>query len=143
MSKLAQARIEIATVVKQIQTDWLAAKGTPLVVETDNGVVVDQASQFEPYLKLSVRNLRAEQLDLGVDPFTEQRGQILFSACARGGDGTADGLEMLDFVAPYFAMTDSTLVRCHTFQAVGGKDIKGWWYENAVVNYWYIWRKLG
>lgn len=129
--------------IAQMQADWEAQGNYPLVVETSNGDVVDHKIQQNPYLKVTVRNLRAEQKDLGVDPITEQSGQILISVCSRGGEGTVESLALLDFITPYFAMRDFDLVRCHTFQAVGGRDIEGWWYENGIVNYWYNWRKLG
>ncbi len=136
--KLVTARAEIMAVIAQIKTDWTDYS---LVVEVDNAIAVDQPTQINPYLKVSVKNIKGEQLDLGSDPNTEQRGQILVTACTRAGDGTAAGLKLLDFVGRYFAMNDFTTVRCHTFEAAGGREVKGWWYENAIINYWYIWRK--
>lgn len=138
MIDLAAARAEIGTVLAQIRTDWTAY---PLVIEVDNDVAVDQATQPNPYLKVSIKNVAGDQLDLGDDPNTQQRGQILVSACTRAGGGTADGLALLSFVSRYFANKDFATVRCHTFEAVGGKDVKGWWYENGIINYWFVWRK--
>ncbi len=138
MTNLVLARNEIGAVLKTAQAAWT---DYTLVVEADNSEEVDEAKQQDPYLMVTIKNLRGEQLDLGTDPFSQQDGQILLTACTRVGGGTADGLKLLDFFGKYFAMKDLTTVRCHTAQAVGGKRVKGWWYESMIIDYWYIWRK--
>lgn len=141
MPLLVKTHQEIMTVVTQIQADWSAAKGYDLVVEVDNDNAVDEATQQNPYLKVQIKDASADQMDLGVDPNTQQRGQILFSVCVRCGKGTLVAKEMLDMISKYFAMVDLETVRCHTFESVGHKEIKSWWYQNGIINYWYIWRK--
>lgn len=138
MTNLVAARAEIGAVLKAAQAAWTAYT---LVVEQDNSDEVNEATQTDPYLMVTIKNLGGDQLDLGTDPFSKQDGQILLTACTRAGEGTADGLALLDFMGRYFAMKDFTTVRCRTAEAVGGKRVKGWWYESMIIPYWYIWRK--
>lgn len=138
MTNLVAARAEIATVLATAKAAWT---DYPLVIEQDNSDEVNESTQQDPYLMVTIKNMKGDQLDLGTDPFSEQRGQILLTACTRAGGGTADGLKLLDFLGRYFAMKDFTTVRCHTAQAVGGSVIRGWWRESMIIDYWYIWRK--
>lgn len=137
MSGLAAAHAEIMTVVQQIVTDWTTYT---LLVETDNREAIDQGAQTNPYLKVSIVDLQAEQMDLGAQPFKVQYSQILLSVCVKSGAGTLAGKQLLDFIAPYFDLKDFTTVRCHEFEAVKAKKVAGWWEMPAVVNFWFYWR---
>ena len=134
----AQARAAINAVIAQIQAGWTAY---PLKVETDNRDLVDYAAQQKPFLQVEVVNLDGEQADLGTDAWTCQEGQILLSAVSRTGSGTADAAALLDFAIGFFhRKVLAGLVHCESAVAVRGKTFNEWWYEPAVVPFWYHWK---
>jgi hypothetical protein len=132
---LALTRLDVMTVVKQIQTDWTAY---PLLVETDNRVIIDQATQANPYLRVEIVPLVSDQMDLGAHPHVRQTGQILLYAVAKEGAGAALSEALLDFVTPYFDLKRFTTIQCHSVQAQKPIAKTGWWWNPAIVNYFYF-----
>jgi hypothetical protein len=132
---LTQLRQAVMTVVQQIVTDHTAY---PLVVETPNRDVVDQAAQVNPYLAIAVKPLTGEQAEIGIAPLSRMDGQIQISAVVKDGAGVADAEALLDFVLPYFHLQNLATVQCQAAHAVGGREVKGWWYESAIVPYYYF-----
>lgn len=134
MGALTDARAEIMAVVARIQADWTAY---PLVVEPDNRIVVDQATQTNPYLQVSIKMLSGEQLDMADRPKVEQRGQILLCVVVKENSGSAKAQALLDFLTPYFELQDFAQVRCHAFQAVSDSTVKGLTYYPGIINFWF------
>lgn len=132
---LSELRQTVRAVAQQIINDHTAY---PLVVETDNRDVVDQAFQVNPYLAISIKPLRGEQAEIGVAPLSKMEGQIQISAVVKDGSGTADAEDLLDFVLPYFHLQNLATVQCQAAFPTGGREVKGWWYESAIVPYYYF-----
>ena len=132
---LTQLRQTVMTVVQQIVTDHTSY---PLVVETSNRDVVDQATQTNPYLAISIKPLSGDQAEIGPSPYSQQLGQIQIAAVVKDGAGVADALALLDFVLPYFHLKVLSTVQCQAAYPVGGREVKGWWYESAIVPYFYF-----
>lgn len=133
-----QANRDIAAVIKQIIADHTLY---PLKVEQKNRSKIDQATQVKPYLKVEVKLLASDQIDLADKPRIEQWGQIWLSAVCKCGEGAEEAEALLDFVTPYFELNRIGIVQCKSVTAVTGKEIKGLWYEPAIVNFYYHRRK--
>lgn len=131
---LTEARAAIMAVVAQMQIDHTAY---PLVVETSNRDVVDQALQVKPYLKVTVAFMGGDQMDMADKPRIKQHGQVLLCAVAKGGSGEAEALELLDFITPYFDLARLGSIECHACTAVDAKEDKGWWHAPAIVDFYY------
>lgn len=129
-----QAATAITAVIAQIIADHTTY---PLVVEQQNMTVVDQALQTNPYLRVDIRMLAADQLDLADRPRAEQWGQIWLTATCKSGTGTAAVKSLLDFVIPYFDCKRLGIVQCKAVTGSGGKEVKGLWVEPAIVNFYY------
>lgn len=130
-----QLREAVMAVVGQIVADHT---GYPLVVETPNRDVVDQAAQVYPYLQVSVVTMLGEQAELGPNPMIRREGQILLAAVVKDGAGVADAEALMDFVLPYFSTAQLGIVQCHAAHPVQGKEFKGWWYQPAIVPFFYF-----
>jgi hypothetical protein len=125
----------VMAVVGQIVNDHTAY---PLLVEADNRDVVDQATQINPYLQVTIAPMHGEQAELGQNPNVKQSGQILLAAVVKSGAGTADAKALLDFVLPYFSMQQLGTIQCQAAYPVQGKSAKGWWYQPAIIPYFYF-----
>lgn len=135
MTTQIQASIDIITVVKQIIASHTLY---PLVVEQENKATVDQASQSNPYLKVEIRFMSADQVELSEQhQLVEQWGQLWLTAVCKPGAGTAGVKALLDFVTPYFDCKHFGIIRCRAVAAVAGKDVKGLWHAPAIVNFCY------
>jgi hypothetical protein len=125
----------IMTVVNQIVLDHAALY--PLVVEVNNKATVDQVDQTSPYLKVEIRLLGGDQLDLADHPKVEQWGQIWLTAICSEGDGTLKAKALLDFITPYFELKYLGGITCRAVTSATGKAVKGLWHEPAIVNFYY------
>lgn len=133
---LTQLRQTVMAVVNnQIVTDH---HDYPLVVETTNRDLVDQALQTNPYLQVVVATMGGEQAELGPNPTIKRTGQILLSAVVKDGAGVADAEALLDFVLPYFSTRQLGIVQCQAAYPVQGRLLHGWWYQPAIVPFYYF-----
>lgn len=135
MTTQTQASIDITAVIKQIIA---AHTAYPLAVEQQNMGTVDQATQVDPYLKVEIRFLGADQIELGEkNQLVQQWGQVWLTAICKPGAGTAQVKALLDFVTPYFDCKRVGVVQCRAVTAADGKEVKGLWREPAIVNFYY------
>lgn len=130
----AAARQAIRTVLDQIRADWAAY---PLVIETDNRKIVDQATQEKPYLQVEIDFMGGGQADLGARPTVRQDGQIEIHIVDKAGNGTAEIDALVDFIVPYFDMKNLGIVRTQAVERYRGKDVKGWWHEPLLINFYF------
>lgn len=135
MGSQTTARMNIMTAAAALQAAWT---DYPLLIEADNRDVVDQATQQDPYLQVSIQMIKGEQLDMADRPLVEQRGQILICAVAKAGSGSAGTAKLLDFCESYFDMKELGIVRCHAFEAQKARANLGWYYAPAIVNFWFV-----
>lgn len=131
----AQASRDIRAVVNQIRADFT---DYPLVVEINNRSEVDQATQQDPYLIVEIDYLPGGgQLDLAERPTVRQVGQLCLYAVVRKDAGEDAARALLEFVVPYFELQTRGAVRFHAAQAIRGREVKGWWYVPALLDFWY------
>lgn len=129
-----QVNAAVAAVLQQIIVDHTSY---PLVVEQANKDVVDQSTQVNPYLRVKVIMLTADQLDLADHPWVEKWGQIWLTAVCKPGEGTANVTALLDFVIPYFELKRIGGLNCQAVPSIGGKEASGLWCEPAIVNFYF------
>lgn len=132
---LTEVRQAVMTVIGQIVADH---RDYPLKVETTNRDPIDQATQMDPYLQVTVAPMGGEAAELGRNPMVKQSGQILLAAVVKDGAGEADALALIDFVLPYFSTKDFGNLHCEAGHAVGGRLIKGLWYQPAIVPFYHF-----
>ncbi len=128
------ATAEINTIAKAVQT---AHSAYTLAVELNNRKTVNQSTQSNPYLKVQTRFFTAEQADMADHPKVKQYGQVRLIACAKGGDGEVDAATLLDFAYPYFEMQNLALLRLQVAEQGEGRDNKGWWEIDCIINFYY------
>ncbi len=128
------ARLAVMTVIEQIVTDWT---DYTLVVEPENHDVVNQATQVNPYLKVWIDFLGADQLDLGPTPREMQSGQVMLHVVAKCGTGTKSAAALRDFIRPYLSLKNLSGLQCHAAELYKPKEIKGWEHFPILVNFYY------
>lgn len=135
MTTQTQVATDITAVIKQIiaaHTDY------PLVVEQENKITVDQEKQVNPYLKVEIRFMSSDQIELAAqNPLIEQWGQVWLTAVCKPGTGTAGVKALIDFVTPYFDCKRVGAVQCKAVTTANGKDVKGLYCMPAIVTFWY------
>lgn len=132
------SQVQVATDITAVITQIIADHSEyPLVVEQQNKTVVDQAGQDNPYLRVEIRFLSADQLDLADRPRVEKWGQIHLIAVTKPGSGTSRAKALLDFVATRFELKRVGIVNCLAVSGSTGKEVKGLWCEPSIVNFYY------
>ena len=132
---LTQVHQAVMAVVQRIVTDHTEY---PLLVESENRSIVDQAGQTRPYLQVTIEVLDAEQASLGPRPQVKHVGQILLAAVVKDGAGTLEAKALLDFAMPYFSTLTFGTLQCQAAKPTRGREVKGWWYQPAIVPFFYF-----
>jgi hypothetical protein len=132
---LTQLHQAIMGVVEQIQVDHALYA---LAVEPENRSVVDQATQQNPYLQVTIEVLDGEQAELGSKAAVKRWGQILLAAVVKDGTGTLAAKELLDFVMPYFSQQGFGALTCQAAVPVKGRENRGLWYQPAIIPFFYF-----
>lgn len=129
---MTQAMDEILAVVEQIVADH-----TSYLLEVDSGLGgVELVNRTTPYLKLQVKFLPADQVELGA-PTVKQWGQIWMQIAVKEGDGWKAALELIDFVRPYFNCKRLGAVLCLAAGSMPMKEKDGFECWPIIVNFYY------
>lgn len=80
-----------AEVIKALFTDY------PLVIEYDNRVMVESATQEDPFLCLEVVTHAGRQADLSSNPIHRLVGHVILTAKVKVGEGTKRQTDLLEF----------------------------------------------
>ena len=134
MTTEAAAVAEITTRLATAQAAWSTYT---LLVESENNSLVNQVTQVNPYLKLSVLMYSAEQMDMADNPFVKQRGQIVLMVVAKENSGMAPTRALRDFLTPYFDLENLGTVQCQAAERHLGRLVNGWEHTPLVINFWY------
>ena len=128
---------DVATTLTSVIQQIIAAHTLyTLAVEQENLSTIDYATQDDPFLKIEIRLMSADQMDLADRPRVEQWGQLWLSAVCKAGTGTAKAKALLDFATPYFELKTLGGVHCQAVAAQAGKEIRGLWVQPAIVNFY-------
>lgn len=109
----------------------------PLEVDGTNFCTVDKNLQADPYLKVEINFLQAEQMDLGTNPFVKQWGQIEVIAKDKEGNGWPGATALLDHVRPYLELRKLGIVTCLSAGALKARKVDGEWCVPMIVNFYY------
>jgi len=133
MATLEQHRQSIVTAVEAAKAAFSAY---PLSIEYDNRMIIDHATQVNPYLCVNIRFLDGSQADLSTSPIHRKIGQIHLQAVVKEGDGTAKAYQLLDHFAPRLHRT--TLGGVYTKMASYVREMPhlGWVYYPAIIPFW-------
>lgn len=134
MDEQINVKAEVMGIVKQIRDAWTQ---WPLKVEAENRQLGENDKAM-PYLKVKVDFMDSEQVELGSGPVqVKEVGQILLSVVSKCGTGTADSDQLAAFIKPYFDRRILTTLRTHPVAPAGAREIKGEYYTNLLVDFWY------
>ena len=133
MATLEQHRQSIVTAVEAAKASFT---GYPLVIEYDNRIIVDTATQLDPFLVVNIRFLDGAQADLSANPIHRKVGQIHLQAATKEGAGSAKALVLLEHF--YRALQRSQFGGVRTRMASFAREqaLKGWVYYPALVPFW-------
>jgi hypothetical protein len=133
MATLEQHRQSIVTAVEAAKVTFTAY---PLVIEYDNRMLIDHATQVNPYLCVEIKFLGGAQADLSTNPLHRKIGQIHLQAVVKEGDGTAKAYQLLDHFAPLLQRQNLGAIRTQMTTYVREARQKGWVYYPAIVPFW-------
>lgn len=128
------ARAAIMTVIQQAVDDW---DDFPLLVETENRRIIDQATQVNPYLRVWIDFLGAQQAELGLNPLVRQTGQIMVQVVVKCDSGTRLPATLRDFLRPYLSLKNLGGLQTSVAEIYKSKEIKGWEHYPLLINFWY------
>lgn len=124
-------------VVAQVE----ALKGTfpdyLLLVEYANGLVINTATQVDPYLRVRIVYQDGDQIDLAAKPGHRLIGTLLVEACIKAGTGTSKANKLLSHFYPTLHLSDRMgplRTRAARFASKDAKD--GWAAEAALIPFW-------
>lgn len=131
--------------LEAIRTDIVTAVATaassfapfPLVVEYPNRELVDLANQVNPFMRLQIKILEAEQADLSDAPMHRFSGQIHLACATQKGQGVVKVNQALDHVYKLLQRKKlGTYVR--TYMAVPAPMLEhnGWCYYPVLIPFW-------
>lgn len=133
MATLEQHRQSIVTAVE-------AAKATfttyPLIIEYDNRMLIDQATQRNPYLCVDILFMDGFQADLSTNPIHRKVGQIHLQAVVKEGAGSAQALQLLDHFGTALQAKILGGVRTKMQTYARSKPHLGWVYTPVVIPFW-------
>lgn len=127
------ARLAIMDVVAQIVE---AHTAYVLNVETDNRRPIDLALQQNPYLKVMIDFMGADQANLGANPITRHTGQIVIHVVTKVGSGTMQAAALRDLICPYFNLKNLGAVHCYAAERIRSARVGEWEHWPILINFW-------
>jgi hypothetical protein len=133
MATLDQHRQSIVTAIEAAK---LTFTDYPLVIEYDNRMLVDTATQVNPFLCVDIKFLDGRQADLSSSPIHRKIGQIHLQAVVKEGSGTAKALQLMEHFYQPLQRGQFGGVRTHMATFAKEMVFKGWVYYPAIVPFW-------
>lgn len=133
MATLEQHRQSIVTAVEAAKVSFT---DYPLVIEYDNRIIVDTATQLDPFLVVNIRFLDGAQADLSTNPIHRKIGQIHLQAAVKEGSGTAKAYTLIEHFYQALQQSQFGGVRTRMASFAREQPFKGWVYYPALVPFW-------
>ncbi len=108
-----------------------------LVIEYDNVIIVDTATQQDPFLIVKIKVIDGKQIDLSDHPTHRYVGQIEVSAASKEGDGSAKVNRLLEWFYPKLHKNSFGGVRTYMATFGGSTTLKGWVYKPVIIPFWF------
>lgn len=126
-------RQEVTTKVEEIKATFTAY---PLIIEYDNKLIVDTATQENPFLCCRVKLLDGYQRDYCDNPYHTIIGQIELAAAVKDGAGSAKANQLLDFFYPKLHRKSFGGVRTKMALPAPVQKHNGWHYYAVLIPLW-------
>ena len=110
----------------------------PVVVEYDNAIAVNQSTQKNPYLCVSMVYQDGYQTSLSYNPGDRVLGTIVIEAKVKEGSGTAQANDLLEHFYRGVHMTDRlTPLRTMAARFSSAPAKSGWVSQAALIPFWF------
>ena len=131
---LEAIRVDIATAVATAASSFSTY---PLVVEYPNRELIDLANQVNPFIRLQIKILEGEQVDLSDAPMHRFSGQIHLACATQVGQGVVKVNQALDHMYKLLQRRKlGTYVRTHMSVPAPMLEHNGWCYYPVVIPFW-------
>lgn len=130
------ARADMVAAAQAALATWVGPP-SPLLLSFENQGIVDQGTQFDPYLCVDMLLVSGEQLSMGATKAVATYGQIHLVTHTRENSGTLLGLKILDHFRPYFQMKAFSTIRTQAARPAGAYPVQGWLCQPLIVPFWY------
>lgn len=135
MATREQARVALTTKVNALKATWLAYT---LIVEYDNRMLVNLATQQNPFLRVGMVYMDGFQIDMSTAPSHRILGTIVVEAFTKEGGGSKMANDLLQHFYPSLHMSDAMPpIRTYAAQFKTGRVFDGWQPEAAIIPFWF------
>lgn len=135
MSTRELARTALVTAVENLKTTWVTY---PLVIEYDNRISVNRATQTNPFLCVSIKYMGGEQIALGPNGGHRLMGIIELEANVKQGQGSKLANDLLQHFYPTLHKTDAfPPLRTYAARFSSKPPKEGWDKEVALIPFWF------
>lgn len=135
MATREQARVALVTKVEALKATWTSYA---LVVEYDNKLAANPATQVNPYLKVSTVYMDGWQIDLAKSPKYRLLGVIILEAMVKEGSGQKLANDLLEHFYPSIHLTDQNPpLRTEAVKFKTAKAVNGWVADAAIIPFWF------
>jgi len=125
-----------AAIYGRLNTIWAAANPT-VPVRYENRLLVDLATETDPFLACEVLFNDGEQISLGITPAHRVEGAIYLAVWVKEDTGTAVPLGLIDGLFDLFKTTAFGGVNTRAPRPLPGHDHKGWYITTLRVPFWF------
>ena len=130
---LDSARTQIVTAVEGARAAWTNF----LVVQYDNRIAVDPQKAHDTWLDVNIMFTDAYQGDLSDQPFHRHIGIIQLAAVTKYGNGTAEGLRLLEHFYTRLQRKQFGSVRTLVMDPRPTRQHLGWDWQMCAVPFWF------
>jgi len=135
MATREDARVAVVTAVEALKATWAPY---PLLVEYDNRIAVNRATQSNPFLCVRIKYMGGEQLALGQNGGHRLMGMIELEANVKQGQGSKQANDLLQHFYPTLHQTDAfPPVRTYAARFTSKPPKEGWDNEVALIPFWF------
>ena len=127
------ARQAITSKVEQVR----ALYSPTLIVEYDNRILVDRATQVDPFVMVDLLFISGNQASLGLDTLVRNYGQIVLTASAKENTGMKQAAEILDFFSARLEIREFGGVRTKGASPQKCTHAEGWYHFPVIIPFWF------
>lgn len=128
------ARVAVYSKIKALASSY----ATPVKIEYENLDAVELSTQADPYLKVFIRYIGGEQVDISNNPIKRRYGHIVLEAWDKVGRGTSKSNKILAHFVNGMERTDAMApVRTHVADSMPPKTKDGWYAQITMIPMWH------
>lgn len=134
--QIRQAIVQQIEGVRGAFSDTVVPYENALVIEYDNQLAVDTATQPDPWLAVRIRWIDAYQMELSDTPHHRFMGQIELAGVVKEGAGSAGAMRLTDYFYPLLHRRAFGPVRTHMSEVGAMIKLNGWCYYPMLIPFW-------